>query len=440
MIAEQLVALGAEHQQAGRIREAEALYRRALQNDSHQPEAHCNLGILAHQAGRFQESLSHLNEAIRLRPHFALALTNLGVVLRSLGRYDEALEMQQQALALAPGSAVIHHNLGTLLRSSQRLDEAQAAFEEALRLKPGFPDAAFGLSALHLLRGDFEMGFQQYECRWDLEGGKGRRSFSAPTWKGESLKGKTLLLWAEQGLGDSIQFVRMAKCISEGRVLLEAPLPLAELFKTAEGISEIIPAGATLPTTDFQLPLLSLPRLLNLKPETIPGDVPYLRPDPEKVRAWQDRLATRLGPRIGLCWRGSSTFVTNRERSIPAAILRDQLPLDRYTWIGLCKDAPAADLEALPEVLHVGPELNSMADTAALISCLDLVITTDTSVAHLSGALGAKTCVLLSHSADWRWMLDRTDSPWYPTMRLFRQANLNAWESCLNQVVEGLDF
>ncbi|MBL0311671.1 MAG: tetratricopeptide repeat protein [Holophagaceae bacterium] len=437
MIAQHLYMMAFEHHRAGRLKEAEAVYRAALRHDPRLSGALCNLGILSHRAGDEETALDYLRRALDSDPHSALALSNMGVVLKSLGRLEESLSAQSQAEKMNPDSPAIHHNLGTIYRALSRLEEAESSFKRALALKPDFVDAEFGLANLKLAQGDFESGFELYECRWNLEEGrKARRSFNAPRWNGESLDGKTLLIHAEQGFGDTIQFIRLATLLREGKVIFEGQKALLPLLRGVGGIDELVAAGEPLPHFDYHLPLLSLPNVMKLKVEEIPAEIPYVRSEPGLVAAWGRRLGPRRGRRVGLVWRGSPGHVNDSERSMDPSLLSPLLDLEETELIGLQKDPKPGDLEQLPGVRNLGPELADFGDTAAVLAHMDITLSVCTSVLHLAGALGRKSIGLLPYVADWRWLLSREDSPWYPSIQLIRQRRPGDWPEVVDRAVE----
>ena len=439
MIAQHLYMMAFEHHRAGRLREAEAVYRAALKHDPGLSGALCNLGILSHRGGDDEQALDYLRRALDSDPESALALSNLGVVLRSLGRLDESLSAQLRAGELNPDSPAIHHNLGTVYRALSRFEEAEASFKRALLLKPDFVDAEFGLANLKLSQGDFESGFELYECRWNLEEGrKARRSFPAPRWNGEPLDGKTLLIHAEQGFGDTIQFIRLATLIQEGRIVFEGQRALVPLLRRTDGLDQVVAAGEPLPHFDYHLPLLSLPRVVKLKVDEIPAEIPYLRSEPARVADWAQRLGPRRGRRIGLVWRGSQGHVNDSERSMDPAFLSPFLGLEGAQLYSLQKEQKPGDLERLPGVRDLGPELGDFGDTAAVLENMDMVVSVCTSVLHLAGALGRKAYGLIPHVADWRWFVSREDSPWYPTIRLIRQQRPGDWPDVVSRAVDSI--
>jgi hypothetical protein len=295
-----------------------------------------------------------------------------------------------------------------------------------------------------LLLGEFHKGWNEFEWRWrwgDFPSQK--RNFTQPLWVGkESLAGKTILLHSEQGLGDAIQFSRYARMVSAlgARVILEAGKPLLSLFSTLSGVSQLVERGSPLPSFDFHCPLLSLPLAFKTQMDSIPSSTPYLLSDPERVSRWQSRLGAKYKPRVGLVWRGNPTHKNDRNRSILLSQLIKHLP-DHCLYVSLQKEVRDTDKDVLGyrnDIFQYGSELNDFSDTAAVCELMDIVISVDTSVAHLAGALGKEVWILLPYVPDWRWLLDRNDSPWYPTAKLYRQEVIGDWNGVLEKVKSDL--
>jgi len=324
------------------------------------------------------------------------------------------------------------------------MDEALRSFGAALAIEPENPDAHFNEALTRLCLGDFRRGLQKYEYRWERpEYAKERPVYPRPIWRGErELKGKTILLVAEQGLGDAIQFVRYAPLVAAlgAKVLLGVRPQLTALMATVPGVSQVIGGGEILPEFDLYCPLLSLPLAFNTDLATIPSTVPYIRPHEERVARWRDRLGQSGRLRIGICWAGVGAHPNDRRRSIPLKRFATVLAVPGIDFVSLQKDVGAADAAILSEhgAAQLGQEFTDFADTAAVVSMLDLVIAVDTSVAHLAGAMGKAVGVLLPFSPDFRWMLGRTDSPWYSTMRLFRQSAYGDWDAPLTRICQEL--
>jgi tetratricopeptide (TPR) repeat protein len=427
-----------------RLDEALASYDQSLALNPKNAKAFNNRGLALHELRRFDEALASYDKAIAINPGFAEAFNNRGITLYELKRFEEALARYEQALALKPDYADAFNNRGNTLHELMRLDEALASYDQALALKPDNAEAHWNEALVRLLIGDFERGWPKYEWRWKKETFTSpRHNFSQPLWLGaEAIDGKTILLHCEQGFGDTIQFCRYAPLVAArgARVIVEVEKPLQELMASLAGATQVISRGSALPDFDLHCPLLSLPMALGTRLETVPSVTPYLRAPAQALKNWEARLGPKSRPRIGLAWSGSPKHKNDQNRSIS---LRSLLPLldTDATFVSLQKDVRSDDAAVLKErndILDFSDALKDFSDTAALISQLDLVISVDTSVAHLAGALAKPVWVLLPYIPDWRWLLDRDDNPWYPTARLFRQDNTREWESVIVRVHEAL--
>jgi tetratricopeptide (TPR) repeat protein len=462
-----------------RFDEALSDYGRALLLRPDYAEAHNNRGVTLHALQRFDEALANYRRALDVRPHYPDALLNRSATLNELKRFGEALESCDRALAVRPDSAEVHFNRGNALNGLQHFEEAIASFDQALALRPEHSealincgvalhqvkrfaeelsryqralslrpdpaDAHYNESLCRLLTGDFEGGWQKYEWRWRTAHMEAdRRDFAQPLWLGSGdIAGKTILLHAEQGFGDTIQFCRYAPLVAArgARVILQVQEPLRELAGTLAASLEMVARGEALPDFDMHCPLLSLPLAFSTGLASIPSAAPYLRASSEAAAAWAMRLGPASRRRIGLAWSGRPAHKNDHNRSMP---LQSMLPLldgVDATFVSLQRDVRPADMELLQErddILHFGHELQNFADTAALIANLDLVVSVDTSVVHLAGALAKPVWVLLPYIPDWRWLLDRDDSPWYPTARLFRQDETRRWEPVIARAYAAL--
>ena len=427
-----------------RFAEALASFEKAISLDARYARAHEGRGVTLWHLGRLGEALASCDRALSLDPAAAGAWINRCVVLLDLDRPAEALESCERALALDPGDANAHYHRGNALRDLDRLDEAVASFERAVELSPRHAAAHWNLADGLLMRGDFARGWEEYEWRWTLESRSSlRRELPGPLWLGEPpLEGRTILLHSELGLGDTLQFCRYAGEVARrgAKVVLEVQVPLVPLLRTLEGPAQVLPKGSALPAFDFHCPLMSLPLAFRTDLTNIPAAIPYLRSDPERVAAWQGRLGMRTRPRVGLVWSGS-VGLRNDRRSMA---LSEMLPLlgEDAEWFSLQKEIredDAALLAGRPDIRLMGGELADFAETAALVELMDLVLTVDTSVAHVAGALGKPVWILLPHVPhDWRWLLGREDSVWYPTARLFRQPAPGDWAGVVRRVAEEL--
>jgi Tetratricopeptide repeat len=354
------------------------------------------------------------------------------------------LQAYDRAIALDEGYADAHCNRGVVLNDLKRLDEALAGYDRAIALDPAHAAAHCNKSFTLLLRGDLAAGWPLYEWRWRLPGvGREKPATTARLWTGdEDLTGRTILLRAEQGLGDTLQFCRYVPRVAAlgAAVILEAQRPLLNLLADLDGVSQLVVEGAPLPKHDYHCPLLTLPLAMGTRLDTIPCAPAYLRSDPAKVTEWQARLGERREPRVGLVWSGSAGNRNDRNRSIPLTELWRHLP-GGFHYVSLQKDLRAADAEALqatPALWNPAEELLDFSDTAALCECMDVVVCVDTSVAHLCGALGKRTWLLLPFSPAWRWLLDRDDSPWYSSVTLYRQHETGRWAQVLERLAGDL--
>jgi tetratricopeptide (TPR) repeat protein len=418
----------------GRHEEAVAGYRRAVQAKADYGEAYNNLGLALLEVGRRGEAVVLLRQALRLRPQAPEAQNNLGLALAALGRFAEAETCYHEALRLNPSYAEAHDNLAAALQALGRHEEALAAYDLALTLQPESASVHWNRALALLQRGDFERGWAEYEWRWRRSKAMPRR-LPGPTWDSAPLGGRTLLIYMEQGLGDMIQFLRFAPLVQRqgGRVVVECPGPLLPLFATCRAIDHLVAEGTDLPPFDVHAPLLSLPHRLGTTLATVPADCPYLAADPARSETWARALAPVRGFRVGIVWQGNPRHVHDHHRSVPLARFAPLAGVPGVRLISLQKGAGVEQLHTaqapLPVVELEGERdaAGGFLDTAAILTQLDLVVTVDTSVAHLAGALGVPVWVALSALPDWRWLLGRDDSPWYPTMRLFRQRTLGDW-------------
>lgn len=416
--------------------EAVASYDNALALRPDYAEALSNRGIALHALERDDEALASFDRALAIKPEYPEALSHRGATLDAMQRPDEALASYARAIALRPDYADAYGNRGTAFYNLRRLDEALGDFDRALALRPDLPEVHWNQASARLITGDFARGFAEYEWRWQREAMiAAKRDFSQPLWRGEDIVGKTILLHSEQGFGDSIQFCRYIPAVAArgARVILEVEAPLRRLMTTLCGSCEVIAKGSLLPDFDIHCPLMSLPLAFGTRLETVPSVTPYLRAPADDIAVWETRLSNTRRPRIGLVWSGNPTHLRDADRSIALETLLPLLDVDAG-FVSVQKDvrdADAALLAARGDILQVGSALNDFADTAALLSQLDLVITVDTSVTHLAGALGKPVWVLLPFIPDWRWLLDRETSPWYPTARLFRQDESRSYDGVI---------
>ena len=464
----------------GRSQEALASYNRAIELKPAYAEAFNNRSVILLDMHRYEEALISSTKALELRPHYVEALNSRGNVLSALNRHEEALACYEEGFAIQPDSTRAL-GMGNALQGLQRHQEALACFDKALSIKPDYAEAlnnrGNALRALNrhadalvsygraialkpndvqahwnegltrLALGDFERGWEKYEWRWQnpkLE--SPRRQYGKPAWLGtRDIEGKTILLYPEQGFGDAIQFVRYVPMVSAlgARVLLVCHPKLCELFKSVAGVDSTLTPEQPLPDFDFHAALMSLPLVFKTALNTIPASIPYLSAHEHQVEHWRGRLAshgTRV--KVGLVWTGNPRFPAANVKTCPVDRLRPLLDIQGCTFFSLQTGDASADLSRLNtgnrKVVDLSSELESFSDTAAVISVLDVIVSIDTAVAHLAGALGKPTWILLPFSADWRWLIDRDDSPWYPTARLFRQSRAGDWDDAIQRVGRAL--
>ena len=405
-------------------------------------EALNNLGLALQQQGRLDEAICRYEDALRLKPDFPGALINLANALEGQDRLDEAILRYEQALHVQPDFADALVCLGNVLRAQGKMDGAMEHYRQALRLQPDHVEAHWNDGCTRLLLGDFGAGWRSYEWRWRNKNASPHGHAQA-LWDGARLDGKTILLHCEQGLGDSIQFIRYARLVKDqgGTVVVFCPERLARLFQGVAGIDQLVTDRARIPPCHCQAPLLSLPMLLRTTLATIPADVPYLRPEPDLVALWRTRLTPLGGVKVGVVWQGRPNYQNDRKRSIAVDLFAGLFAVPGCSFVSLQKELKEGDGAALrryPNLVEIAADLQDFADTAAVIANLDLVVTVDTAVAHLTGALGRPGFVLLPFVPDWRWLLGREDTPWYPSIRLFRQAAAGDWSGVLERVASAL--
>jgi tetratricopeptide (TPR) repeat protein len=466
----------------GRLADAEALYRRLLGSDGRNFYALHQLALILlnrKESGARKESaeaLELLATAVELRPDSAEALANFGLALQRTGnhehallaydhaiaidpkrpnpwinrasslveldRYEEAVANCDRAIVLAPDNASAHYNRANALYELARNEPALAGYARAIAINPNDPRFHFNEGITRLRVGDFRGGWPKYEWRWRRPETP-QRNFTQPQWDGEApLAGRGILLHAEQGFGDTIQFARYVPMVAalSGDVVLEVQPPLLDLFAGLPGAARVVAAGTALPPFDLQCPLLSLPLAFGTELATVPAPGAYLIAPPARVATWSVHMPPAPGPRVALCWSGSLQHKSDRHRSVAAEKLAPILSVPGVQLVSVQKDVRDSDRAflAATSMLNFGQHMRDFADTAAILAMCDLVITVDTSIAHLAGALGRPTWVLLQHAPDFRWLMRREDSPWYPSVRLFRQAGLGDWDGVISRVTREL--
>jgi len=462
---------------SGDLPGAEAAYRKLLAQDPNHADALHGLGVIALQLGRddvaaqfiqqaiklnansadyysnFAVALVNLNQheqaaaacrlALQLRPDYAQAANNLGIALEKCNRPEEATGYYLKAIGLNPNYDAAHNNFGSMLQVCGLHEEAAMSFRRAIELDPNYALAHWHLALVLLTLGDFENGWREYEWRWKVTEFviATRVSPPPPYWEGEDLAGKRILLSTEQGFGDSIQFVRYAKILADlgAKVIVGSLPPIRSLLATAPGVDEVAQSD-NIKIPDFQISMLSVPRVLRTTLQTIPSQTPYLFPPADAVQRWRDRLS-KLGPKklnVGLCWAGRPEHHNDSNRSIPLQRFACVAGIPNVRFISLQKSGPAKTPPAGMEFVDFSGEFTDFSSTAALASAVDLIISVDTAIAHLAGALGKPTWTLIPFRPDFRWLLNRDDSPWYPTMRLFRQPRLGDWNEPLARMTAEL--
>jgi tetratricopeptide (TPR) repeat protein len=428
---------GAACEREGKLDEACACYHEALRLHPNFAAAHNNLAIVLEKQGHLDEAIAHYREALRLEPNLAAAYNNLGVVYARQGKLDEAEASYRQAVRLQPDYPDAHNNLGNVLGDQHQFAEALACYERALHFRPDYAEAHRNRGMLWLLQGDFERGWPEFDWRWRCHDFP-RLSFPQPRWDGSPLAGRRILLYAEQGLGDTLQFIRYARLVQQrgGQVVVECPPILVQLLGHCLGIDQLVPRGTTLPPFDVQAPLMSLPGILKTTADAVPAQVPYIHPVGDLVERWRAELSSLHGFKIGIAWQGNPSHRGDRYRSFPLALFEPLARLEGVRLLSLQKGPGVEQLGALAErlrIMDLGSRLDDTAgpflDCAAIMTHLDLVISVDSVLAHLAGALGIPVWVPLPFAPDWRWLLEREDTPWYPTMRLFRQKEPGNWEA-----------
>lgn len=410
-----------------RFPEAVDAYRHALQHQPGYPNAHNNLAVLLQAFGHRDDARVHFRAAATKESRYNVALS-----FQEEERLEEALAAYRELLVSFPEHVEARNNLGNVLLALGRSPEAEIEYRRTLKFNRKHPEAHFNLGIARLLAGDLEEGFREYEWRFRQPSSMARE-FEQPLWDGSPLNGRRILLHAEQGLGDTIQFIRYTPLVRDrgGHVIVEVHPPLVDVLALTPGVDQWVPRGSPLPDFDVHSPLMSLPRILDTRLETIPASTPYLFVLPERLERWRAVLACMQGFKVGLTWSGNPDHKNNHNRSLdPAEIERLQLPGVQLLSLQKGASTPLVCLE---------DETDTFADTAAIIMNLDLLISVDTSVAHLAGALGRPVWTLLPFAPDWRWLLTREDSHWYPTMRLFRQDRPKDWSSVLNRVARELE-
>jgi tetratricopeptide (TPR) repeat protein len=442
-----LVNLGFVLGEQNRLDDARDCYEQAVRLRPDVAEAHHNLGNILREQGQLDRALASYDESLRLRPDYGKAYINRGIALVARGDIEEALRSLERGVSLKPDLADAHSSLGAALCCQLRFDEALACYERALAIKPDFAEAAWNQALIWLLLGDYERGWPAYEWRWRCKRTTTLPKFTQPRWDGTPLNGRTILLHAEQGLGDTIQFIRYAPRVKAagGRVIVQCQNTLILLLSRTPGIDGLVGWSAEPPPFDVWAPLMSLPALFHTTRETVPIEVPYVFPDPDLVAHWRRELAPVRGFRVGIVWQGSPRHPWDRHRSIPLEQFEPLARVPGVRLISLQQGSGSEQLRTLAgrfPVLSLGELFNEdsgpFMDSAAVMVNLDLIITIDSAPAHLAGAMGIPAWVALPYAPDWRWLLGRTDCIWYPTLRLYRQERFGDWPGVLRQMAQAL--
>ncbi len=428
----------------GRPQEALAAFERVLALVPHHPDARLNRAIALAALARHQEALVDFDAAVAVSPANPMAHYNRGIALSDLQRPEEAVVAYDRALSIAPDHVKAWNNRGLALAALNRHREALVSYRKAVEIRDDYADAHFHQSLTLLTVGDFRRGFEEYEWRWRRAGMR-PRGLGRPLWLGDyPLQRKTILLHAEQGLGDTIQFARYIPSLARmgAKVILEVQPQLEALLAAVEGVARIVARGDELPAFDVHCPLGSLPLAFKTEPATIPAEIPYLQADAARIAKWRARLEALDRPRIAIAWSGNPGHRNDRNRSIALSRLAALWPTGCARFVSIQRELRDEDAERLarePGIAHIGAELEDFADTAAVVALVDLVVTVDTSVAHLAGAMGRPVFILLPFAPDWRWLVAGETSRWYPSARLFRQPSIGDWDSVIERLRGELD-
>ncbi|NOX34927.1 MAG: tetratricopeptide repeat protein [Deltaproteobacteria bacterium] len=441
--------LGVIAYEVGNFRAARDYLEKAVALNPDNPSCYLNMGNLVHAEGKFEESMEWYEKAIIFNyADNKKAHNNIGVALTRLGRLDEAIEKLKKAIEMDPQYFEAHNNIGETYKYLGMYEKALESCEMAIHLSPDFVPARWNRSMLFLLKGMFRQGWNEYEWRWKREQTPKRKIDAGERWEGQPFHGKTLFVYEEQGMGDTIQFMRYLPFVQKlgGSVIFEVVPPLVRLVEQFKGFDRLWVGQKNVDTRpvdrfDYHFPLLSLPGLFNTTLENIPGENPYLYADGELVRIWKARIRSENDFKIGIVWAGHPEHTNDPNRSVSLSAFSALKEVGGLKLISLQKEKYEKWTDVDPKEIFdrdLGEEISDFADTAAIIENLDLVISVDTAIVHLAGALGKEVWTLLPFSPDWRWMIDREDSPWYPAMRLFRQPAPGDWSSVFKKVGKNL--
>jgi tetratricopeptide (TPR) repeat protein len=434
--------LGNIYQEIKQPEKAIQCYRKALQLDPFLAKTYYNLGIALQDTKQTDEAVSCYLKAIQLNTHTPGLYNNLGLAQQEKGQFDKAISSYKKALHIDQSFVEALYNLGNVFNELGQYYEAIHSYQKAIKLNPDYVEAHYNLSLVLLLTGDFRHGWEEYKWRWKLKDRETYR-YSRPLWEG-AVNDKTILLHAEQGFGDTVQFIRYAPLVAERckNVIVKCQKELASLLQTVEGITQVFVKDDQLPEFDFHCPLLNLPSIFSTTISNIPSKAPYIACDSKSIAKWKDKLLQNgPGIKIGLVWSGNPKHKKDHKRSCSLEMFSPLADVDKATYYSLQKGKAATEADDPAnglKVINYTEDIHDFTDTAGFIENLDLIISVDTAVAHLAGALGKPVWTLLPYSPDWRWMLDREDSPWYPAMRLFRQTEPGNWDGVIQHVKESL--
>ncbi len=435
--------LGDTYKKQGMLDQAIEYFEKSLMLNPRSPHTLHNLGNALREKGDFDRAVRSYEAALAIDDNYVPAFNGIGITFLETAEFEKAIAWFKKLTDMFPTWAEGYNNLGVAYRETGRFEDAKASFKDAIRLDPASEIARQNLSALYLLLGDFRRGWQEYRWFWSLKGPYHR--FERPLWEGEDIAGKTLFLHAGSGFGDALQFIRYAPFIAARgtKVIIGCRREIASLLRGADGVSRVVTEGESLPPFDVQSSLFRLPIIFDASRDNIPANVPYLSLSPDIVAQWKAAMPAASGKmRIGLVWRGGHHFGMYRQRALPPYLLDEWSDVPNAEFYSLqMRDARAKgeDMPLTLQLIDPTPGIRDFLDTAAIIENLDLVISVDTAVAHLAGALGKPVWTLLPFVPDWRWLLEREDSPWYPTMRLFRQASRGDWSTVIANVHNDLE-
>ncbi|HDH06704.1 MAG TPA: tetratricopeptide repeat protein [Nitrospirae bacterium] len=444
-LAEAYFNLGNAFKESDKFDDAVEQYYKAISINPDFADVHNNLGNVLKKKRMYDEAVKHYNRAINLNPGLAEAYNNLGDAYKELGKFDEAVELSQKAVHIKPDFDMAYVNLGNIFLAQGNFSGAVEQYQKAIDLSPDLPDAHFNKGLVLLMKGELEEGWKEYQWRFkstEISQQIGYRDLGIPVWDGSPLEGRTILIKSEQGIGDQIQFARYIPLVKArgGRVLFECHKELMLLFEGYKGIDKLLERPYSSDCgeiPDVCIQLLDLPGIFGTNVNTIFADVPYLKVGYDKNDKWKSRIDGELF-KVGLVWAGNSAHTNDRNRSCKLSDFAPLASIPGIAFFSLQKDGMSENGNSL-QVADLGKNLGDFCDTAAIIENLDIVISVDTSVAHLAGALGKPVWTLLPFIPDWRWMLDREDTPWYPTMRLFRQPKHGDWKSVFNKIAKELE-